>query len=203
MDVEKEIIQDPDHVEDVKFSDSAEPSFTAQEEAAVIRKLDFRLLPLVFVLYSLSVLDRSNLGNARLAGLEDDIDLSDFRYNWLGTSFYIACMGENLFHSSVHSFLSFPSRIVLELCSRNAIDPKTDLPSQTSSFSGHLLAGNSSHPTCFAPSSSSSGASLRQSRLLSRTIQAWLSAAFFSGSRRLRTGLVCRSTCRISIHVKR
>ena len=40
-----------------------------QEETRIIRKLDFRLLPFVFVLYSLSVLDRSNLGNARLAGL--------------------------------------------------------------------------------------------------------------------------------------
>lgn len=43
---------------------------TPKEEAAVIRKLDFRLIPLVFLLYMLAVLDRSNLGNARLAGLE-------------------------------------------------------------------------------------------------------------------------------------
>lgn len=63
---------------------------SAQEEAAVIRKLDWRLLPLVFVLYSLAVLDRSNLGNARLAGMEDDIDISGDRYNLLGTIFYIA-----------------------------------------------------------------------------------------------------------------
>jgi hypothetical protein len=42
---------------------------SAQEEEAVIKKLDWRLLPLVFVLYSLAVLDRSNLGNARLAGM--------------------------------------------------------------------------------------------------------------------------------------
>jgi len=48
---------------------------TKDEERKVIRKLDRRLLPLVFILYSLSVLDRSNLGNARLAGLEDSIDL--------------------------------------------------------------------------------------------------------------------------------
>lgn len=58
---------------------------TPEEELAVIRKLDWRLLPLVFVLYSLSVLDRSNLGNAKLAGLTDDIDLKGLRYNWLGT----------------------------------------------------------------------------------------------------------------------
>jgi sugar phosphate permease len=63
---------------------------SAQEEAAVIRKLDWRLLPIVFLLYSLAVLDRSNLGNARLAGMEDDIDLSGDRYNLLGTVFYIA-----------------------------------------------------------------------------------------------------------------
>lgn len=44
---------------------------TPQEEAAVIRKLDFRLVPIVFILYLLSVLDRANLGNAKLAGLED------------------------------------------------------------------------------------------------------------------------------------
>ncbi|KAK4620016.1 MFS transporter prlL [Fulvia fulva] len=63
---------------------------TPEEEKRVIRKLDYRLLPLVFVLYSLAVLDRSNLGNARLAGMEDDIDLSGNRYQLLGTIFYIA-----------------------------------------------------------------------------------------------------------------
>lgn len=34
---------------------------TPEEEAAVIKKLDWRLLPLVFVLYSLAVLDRSSM----------------------------------------------------------------------------------------------------------------------------------------------
>lgn len=70
---------------------------TAAEEAAVIRKLDWRLLPFVLVLYSLSILDRSNLGNAKLAGMTKSIDLAGLRYNWLGTIFYIAC---KLCHSS-------------------------------------------------------------------------------------------------------
>jgi hypothetical protein len=65
--------------------------FTPEEEARVIRKLDYRLLPFLFLLYSLSVLDRSNLGNAKLAGLSKDIDIRGDRYNWLGTIFYIAC----------------------------------------------------------------------------------------------------------------
>jgi len=36
--------------------------YTAEEEAAIIRKLDFRLLPFLLLLYTFSVLDRSNLG---------------------------------------------------------------------------------------------------------------------------------------------
>jgi hypothetical protein len=75
------------------------PQYSKKEENAVIRKLDWHLMPLIFVLYSLSVLDRSNLGNARISGMEDDIDLSGNRYDWLGTAFYISC--ESLPH---HSF---------------------------------------------------------------------------------------------------
>nr|OQO24981.1 hypothetical protein B0A51_05756 [Rachicladosporium sp. CCFEE 5018]OQO26322.1 hypothetical protein B0A51_05173 [Rachicladosporium sp. CCFEE 5018]OQO26808.1 hypothetical protein B0A51_04391 [Rachicladosporium sp. CCFEE 5018] len=85
---------------------------TRSEEAAVIRKLDRRLLPLVFILYSLAILDRSNLGNARLAGMVKDIDLSGNRYNLLGTVFYIfyicsqwLCMGWKQF--SPHKWCAF------------------------------------------------------------------------------------------------
>jgi MFS family permease len=66
------------------------PSPTDAEKQALIRKLDWNLLPLLFFLYSLSVLDRSNLGNAKLAGMEHDIDLSGNKYSLLGTVFYIA-----------------------------------------------------------------------------------------------------------------
>jgi len=65
--------------------------FTIEEENAVIRKLDWHLMPLIFVLYSFSVLDRSNLGNAKIAGMSKDIDIAGNRYAWLGTIFYISC----------------------------------------------------------------------------------------------------------------
>lgn len=67
------------------------PAFTLEEENRVYRKLDWNLMPLIFVLYSLSVLDRANLGNAKIAGMKEDIDLSGRRYDWLATVFYIAC----------------------------------------------------------------------------------------------------------------
>ena len=63
-------------------SDIIEP--TKEEEAAVVKKLDRRLLPFVLILYSFAILDRSNLGNAKLAGLTKDINLGGLRYNWLG-----------------------------------------------------------------------------------------------------------------------
>jgi hypothetical protein len=71
------------------------PQYTKEEEEEVMRKLDWYLMPLIFVLYSLSVLDRSNLGNARIAGLAKDINLTGRRYDWLATVFYIACTSRN------------------------------------------------------------------------------------------------------------
>ena len=84
-----------ENIEDVTKSESQVQAparrFTEEEEEIVIRKLDWHLMPLIFVLYSLSVLDRSNLGNAKIAGMQKDIDLSGNRYAWLGTIFYISC----------------------------------------------------------------------------------------------------------------
>jgi hypothetical protein len=38
----------------------------------------------------LSFLDRSNIGNAKIAGMEKDLHLIGNRYSWLLTIFYIA-----------------------------------------------------------------------------------------------------------------
>ncbi|KAL1310975.1 hypothetical protein AAFC00_001195 [Neodothiora populina] len=74
-----------DATEDLPF-DSIDPVI----EARLKRKLDFNLLPLVFFLYLLASLDRSNIGNARIAGMEDDLDLVGDRYSWLLNIFYIS-----------------------------------------------------------------------------------------------------------------
>lgn len=47
---------------DVSLEVEARRGYSLEEEARVLRKLDYNLLPLIFVLYSLSILDRSNLG---------------------------------------------------------------------------------------------------------------------------------------------
>ncbi|KAF2639948.1 MFS general substrate transporter [Massarina eburnea CBS 473.64] len=59
-------------------------------EAKVRRKLDWHIIPLVSVLYLFAFLDRSNIGNARIAGMQEDLNLSSEEYDWLLTIFYIS-----------------------------------------------------------------------------------------------------------------
>ncbi|KAJ2987080.1 hypothetical protein NUW58_g4701 [Xylaria curta] len=71
--------------------ESSRPKPTDLQEARVVSKLDWNLMSLFFVLYMLAFLDRGNIGNARIAGLEDDFQLNrDNRYQWLINIFYIA-----------------------------------------------------------------------------------------------------------------
>ncbi|KAH7124321.1 major facilitator superfamily domain-containing protein [Dactylonectria macrodidyma] len=58
-------------------------------EAHVRKKIDRHMLPLVCVLYILSYLDRGNIGNAKTAGAQDDLGLSDSQWAWVLNSFYI------------------------------------------------------------------------------------------------------------------
>ncbi|KAK2752473.1 hypothetical protein FQN54_008135 [Arachnomyces sp. PD_36] len=49
-------------------------------EKSLLRKLDLKLLPPLTLLYLLSFLDRSNVGNARLEGLIDDVNMTGNQY---------------------------------------------------------------------------------------------------------------------------
>jgi sugar phosphate permease len=58
--------------------------------ARVVRKLDLHIVPLLSALYLLAFLDRSNIGNARIAGMAEDLRLTSPDYEWLLTIFYIS-----------------------------------------------------------------------------------------------------------------
>ncbi|KAG0376598.1 hypothetical protein BGX24_007504 [Mortierella sp. AD032] len=53
------------------------------------RKLDYRLVPIWSLLYLFSFLDRSNIGNARVAGLEHDLALTGTQFNMTLTIFFL------------------------------------------------------------------------------------------------------------------
>lgn len=106
--------EDEDERPDVKKrrrqSDSTVQSFTLytpDEEKAIMKKFDRRLVLFVALLYMLSFLDRSSMsmsalkcnhlaniqsdiGNARIAGMEEDLNLSSYQYEWLLRAFYIS-----------------------------------------------------------------------------------------------------------------
>ncbi|KAL8761733.1 MAG: hypothetical protein Q9184_002175 [Pyrenodesmia sp. 2 TL-2023] len=63
--------------------------YTLEEERLVLRKFDRHLVLFIALLYMLGFLDRSNIGNAKIAGLSDDLDLSSSQYEWTLRSFYI------------------------------------------------------------------------------------------------------------------
>ncbi|KAJ7504957.1 MFS general substrate transporter [Mycena galericulata] len=50
-------------------------------ERKLVRKLDSRLLPTIFLIYIMNYIDKNGITTARLEGLEKDLGLSDLQYN--------------------------------------------------------------------------------------------------------------------------
>ncbi|KNG82996.1 allantoate permease [Aspergillus nomiae NRRL 13137] len=79
-------------------------------ERQLVRKIDFHLIPALFLLFIFNILDRSNIANARLGGLQEDLGLSDTQYQ---TAVAIMFVG--------YLLGQVPSNIILTRVSRRAI----------------------------------------------------------------------------------
>ncbi|KAG8725972.1 hypothetical protein FRC11_001102, partial [Ceratobasidium sp. 423] len=69
------------------------PAVDSELEKKLVRKLDTVILPLTCALYLFAFLDRSNLGNARLQGLPEDVlqgDPSGTKFDWVSSMFYFS-----------------------------------------------------------------------------------------------------------------
>ncbi len=71
-----------------KFQNPSE-MFPNIDEKKLLRKLDLKLIPMVSVLYLLAFLDRGNIGNAKIEGLTEDLNLHGNQYNVCLTIFFI------------------------------------------------------------------------------------------------------------------
>lgn len=109
--------------------------YTPDEERAVRRKLDRCLVLFVAFLYMLSFLDRSNIGNARVAGLIDDLHLSSSQFDWLLTGFYITYI---LFEWMAIVFKLVPAHVYLAIVVM-AWGLLASLQALATSFSGLLI----------------------------------------------------------------
>ncbi|KAH6647778.1 major facilitator superfamily domain-containing protein [Truncatella angustata] len=60
-------------------------------EAKLRKKIDWAILPIIALLYLFCFIDRANLGNAKIVGLEKDLHMTGaYDYNQLASIFYIA-----------------------------------------------------------------------------------------------------------------
>ncbi|CAI0647053.1 unnamed protein product, partial [Colletotrichum noveboracense] len=70
--------------------DGKTPEERAAIDKALMWKVDLWLVPWLSLLYLLSFLDRTNIGNARLAGMEADLGMAPSDYNLALTVFFIS-----------------------------------------------------------------------------------------------------------------
>ncbi|KAF3044030.1 hypothetical protein E8E12_007108 [Didymella heteroderae] len=87
--------------------------YTPDEDRTVLRKLDRRLVGFMALLYCLSFLDRTNIGNARIAGMEEDLKLSSRQFEWLIWAFYITYIG---FEWMTLMYRIVPPHIYISIC---------------------------------------------------------------------------------------
>jgi len=62
----------------------------AAHDKALLRKLDWQLIPWLSFLYLISFLDRTNIGNAKVDGLQQDLKMTNGQYNASLTIFFVS-----------------------------------------------------------------------------------------------------------------
>lgn len=70
---------------------SSEPAYVVNHEAerALCRKFDFRLLPVLALMYLFNALDKGNLGNAKTDHMDTDLHFKNNQYNIILSVFYV------------------------------------------------------------------------------------------------------------------
>lgn len=69
----------------------------------VLRKIDMRILTIMFITYNLNFMDKTILSSAAVFGLEDDNHLHGKQYSWVGSVFYFGYL-----------FFEYPATILIQ-----------------------------------------------------------------------------------------
>ncbi|KAJ7119055.1 major facilitator superfamily domain-containing protein [Mycena epipterygia] len=91
-----------------------QPVINAELERTVWRKLDVWILPVATIFYLLSFLDRTNIGNAKVAGLLTDLKMTPKQYSIALTVTYVPYIAAAL-----------PSNLLLKIVGPNMMLPTT------------------------------------------------------------------------------
>lgn len=110
---EKGVANEIERVESDTANDAAINHFTPEEQKKIVRKVDLRLIPTLGFMYCVSLMDRTNLGVAMVAGMGTDLKLTGDRYSLIVLLFFITYVA-----------LQPPATVVLR-----KLGPRTFLPS--------------------------------------------------------------------------
>ncbi|KAB8224601.1 major facilitator superfamily domain-containing protein [Aspergillus novoparasiticus] len=102
-------------IEDV--GEETVPPCSPEEEAALVRKVDLMLLPTMWIMYLLSYMDRTNIGNAKISGMQEDLNLTSDQYSICLVVFFVGYVvlevPSNLMLSRTRPSLFLPGIMVI------------------------------------------------------------------------------------------
>ncbi|KAI5272091.1 NAD(P)-binding protein [Aureobasidium subglaciale] len=78
----------------------------------VLRRIDWRMMPTITIMFLLNYLDRINVSNARLAGLQSDLGMSDTIWSAGISTFYVGYLIGNLWLARVRPSLLLPGMMI-------------------------------------------------------------------------------------------
>ncbi|GIZ48008.1 hypothetical protein CKM354_001108300 [Cercospora kikuchii] len=104
--------QDEKHAIDVETTaTTCEMTIDPAAEKRLVRKLDLWLSPMMVVVFLVAYLDRSNIGNAAIAGMNEDLNLTGSQLNVAVTVFYVTYITFEI-PSSLILKAARPSRLI-------------------------------------------------------------------------------------------
>ncbi|KAG9312027.1 major facilitator superfamily domain-containing protein [Chiua virens] len=84
-------------------------------ERRLVRKLDFRLLPTIVIIFLMNYIDRVAITSARLKGLQTDLSLSDVQYDTVVAILYASYCPIQIPSNMVLNYISRPS-LYISIC---------------------------------------------------------------------------------------
>ncbi|ETS84669.1 hypothetical protein PFICI_02694 [Pestalotiopsis fici W106-1] len=84
-------VTDPEMLDDPKSQNNYIDDYVpdTEEERALVRKIDLYILPTMWLMYLLSYMDRTNIGNAKIGGMEKDLGLDSGKYSIALVVFFV------------------------------------------------------------------------------------------------------------------
>ncbi|CAK4031042.1 allantoate permease [Lecanosticta acicola] len=88
---------------EASHADESHDALLPPEAKTVVRKIDFRIIPLLFVTYTLNFMDKTILSSAAVFGLKESTHLHGTQYSWVSSIFYFGYL-----------FWEYPTTILIQ-----------------------------------------------------------------------------------------